>query len=440
MDILLILVLTLINAIFAMSEMAVSASRKSLLNAMAQEGDKGAKAAVALMDNPTHFLSTVQVGITSIGMLNGIVGEAAFSGKLSLYLQSLGLRVGVSDVVSTAFVIIVITFISILLGELVPKRIGQMYPETVAKWVARPMQGVAKATLPFVQLLSFCTMKVLKLLKIDNSAVRTVTQQEISASLEEGLEAGVIESQEHQMVQNVFRLDERSLTSLMLPKTDIDWLDAATTVSESLERISKTGTHATHSWYPVCRGSLDEVVGVISVARLLELQEQGSDSIGKHTQAATFVPETLSGLELLEQFKERVTRMVFIVDEYGVVQGLITPLDLLEAITGELKPTTTDKAWAYLREDGSWLLDGLMPIDELKSQLKIKYLPDEERDLYNTLAGLLMFETGTLPSVGHKIQIENWLFEVIDLDGRRIDKVLAMYHETEHESSESLPT
>lgn len=428
MDIILILVLTLINAIFAMSEMAVSASKKSLLNSMAQEGDKGAKAAIALMDNPTQFLSTVQVGITSIGMLNGIVGEAAFSGKLSLLLQGFGLRNGLADVAATAFVIITITFISILFGELVPKRIGQMYPEPVAKWVARPMQWVAKATKPFVQLLSFSTMKVLKLLKIDNGAVRTVTQQEISASLVEGLEAGVIESHEHQMVQNVFRLDERSLTSLMLPKTDIDWLDASATVAETLERISTTGTASSHSWYPVCRGSLDEVVGVISIARLLELKMQATDVLGQHVQAATFVPETLSGLELLEQFKERVTRMVFIVDEYGVVQGLITPLDLLEAITGELKPTTTDEAWAHLREDGSWLLDGLMPVDELKNQLKIKYLPDEERDLYNTLAGLLMFETGTLPTVGHKINIENWIFEVIDLDGRRIDKVLAVFH------------
>lgn len=430
MDIILILVLTLINAIFAMSEMAVSASKKSLLSAMAQEGDKGAKAAVDLMDNPTQFLSTVQVGITSIGMLNGIVGEAAFSGKLSVLLQNYGLSLGVADVAATAFVIIIITFISILFGELVPKRIGQMYPEAVAKWVSRPMQWVAVGTRPFVQLLSFSTQKVLLLLKINNNATRTVTQQEISASLVEGLEAGVIESQEHQMVQNVFRLDERSLTSLMLPKTDIDWLDASSTVAEALDKISTAGTNLAHSWYPVCRGSLDEVVGVISVARLLELKNQSTDVLGQHTQVATFVPETLSGLELLDQFKERVTRMVFIVDEYGVVQGLITPLDLLEAITGELKPTTTDEAWAFLREDGSWLLDGLMPIDELKNQLKIKYLPDEERDLYNTLAGLLMFETGTLPTIGHKISIENWVFEVIDLDGRRIDKVLAIFTPT----------
>jgi putative hemolysin len=479
MNTLLILILTLLNALFAMSEMALTASRKALLVNMAAEGDKGAKAALALMAHPTNFLSTVQVGITSIGMLNGIVGEAAFSGGVSIWLESLGLSHGAAEIMATALVIVTITYITIIFGELVPKRIGQLHPEAVAKWISRPMQGVAMATKPFVRLLSLSTQGVLHLLRIDTSAGRTVTQEEISASLEEGLESGLIESHEHQMVQNVFRLDDRPLTSLMLPRSDIQWLNFDLTVDQALAQIghlsqsstagaagvqsgssanAAPGAHpvhsvqgaktvvaggigdaalntndkgevegiAAHSWYPVCRGSLDDVVGVVSVSRLLGAASNGHMSISKLAEAATFVPETLSGLELLEQFRARVVRMVFVVDEYGVVQGLMTPLDLLEAITGELRPDTQSEAWAMQREDGSWLLDGLMPVDELKNQLDIKALPGEDRGLYNTLAGLLMFETGNLPNTVDKITLGDWLFEVVDLDGRRIDKVLAL--------------
>lgn len=430
MNTLLILILTLLNAVFAMSEMALTASRKALLANMAAEGDKGAKAALALMANPTNFLSTVQVGITSIGMLNGIVGEAAFSSDVAKWLQSFGVAAGAAEVVATALVIVTITFITIIFGELVPKRIGQLYPESVAKWIARPMQGVATIAKPFVRLLSMSTQGVLHALKIDTSAGRTVTQEEISASLEEGLESGLIESHEHQMLQNVFRLDDRPLTSLMLPRSDIEWLDADWTITQALTHIGSTSTAAvsevnSHSWYPVCRGSLDDVVGVVSVSALLRRGAGGELQVAKLAEPATFVPETLSGLELLEQFRARVVRMVFVVDEYGVVQGLMTPLDLLEAITGELRPIAHEEAWATKREDGSWLLDGLMPIDELKNQLDIKGLPGEERSLYNTLAGLLMYETGQLPATGAQITIGDWMYEVVDLDGKRIDKVLA---------------
>lgn len=423
MDFLLIALLTLLNGVFAMSELALASSRKLRLVALAEEGDKGAQAALALLDDPTQFLSSVQVGITSIGMLNGIIGEAAFSEQLAHWLQGLGMAPGAAGVAATALVVTVITFITIVFGELVPKRIGQLYPEPVARLIALPMTWVARVAKPFVRLLALSTQAVLRLLRVDDSAVHSMTEEEIIASLEEGRAAGVIEHHEHQMVRNVFHLDDRPLTSLMVPRTDVQWLDAHASVAECLRFIAQ-GERA-HSWYPVCRGSLDEVVGIISVARLLALGLETPGSIEAHVQPAVFVPETLTGLELLEQFRKRAGRMVFVVDEYGVVQGVMTPHDLLEAITGELQPGAASEAWATQREDGSWLLDGLMPVNELKARLGIRELPDEERARYNTLAGLLLAESGHLPVVGERIGCAGWVFEVVDLDGKRIDKVLA---------------
>lgn len=425
MEFLLIVFLTLLNGVFAMSELALAASRRARLASMAEEGDKGAQAALALLGNPNQFLSTVQVGITSIGVLNGIVGEAAFSEGLGLWLQGLGVTARVSAVAATATVVTLITFTTIIFGELVPKRIGQLHPEAVARWVSRPMLWLAQAAKPFVRLLSGTTAAVLKLLRIDTNAARPVTEEEIAASLEEGVDAGLIEAHEHQMVQNVFQLDDRPLASLMVPRSDIEWLDAGCTVAESLQRAGHEGERGAHSWYPVCRGSLEDVVGIISVGKLLSLGMSHAGTIEAHALPAVFVPETLTGMELLEQFRARSGRLVFVVDEYGVVQGLVTPGDLLEAITGELQPVAQVDAWATQREDGSWLLDGMIPVAELKVRLGIGALPDEDRGRYNTAAGLLMAVSGHLPATGERIECAGWLFEVVDLDGRRVDKVLA---------------
>jgi putative hemolysin len=436
MDFLLIAFLTLLNGVFAMSEMALASSRKARLSAMGESGDKGAQAALGLLDNPTQFLSSVQVGITSIGMLNGIIGEAAFSNGLAAWIQTFGAPPRASEITATALVVTTITFITIVFGELVPKRIGQLYPETVARLVSRPMMSVATGFKPFVRLLSISTQAVLKLLRIDNSAGRAVTEEEIAASLEEGVDAGLIEEHEHQMVQNVFLLDDRLLTSLMLPRSDIEWLDASDTVAQAIDKAGATG----HSWYPVCRGGLDDVVGVVNVAKLLALRGQiqpvpsgqgpgavpsVADRIGAYAVPAVFVPETLTGMELLEQFRARSTRIVFVVDEYGVVQGLMTPMDMLEAITGELQPGAQVDAWATEREDGSWLIDGVMPVAELKARLDIRELPEEGKGRYNTVAGLLQSVSGRLLKTAEVVECAGWRFEVLDLDGKRIDKVLA---------------
>jgi putative hemolysin len=426
MDFLLIALLTLINGVFAMSELALASSRKARLMTLAEAGDGGAATALRLLENPTQFLSTVQVGITSIGVLNGIIGEAAFSSSLAAWLHTFGFAERASGYAATGIVVTVITFVTIIFGELVPKRIGQLYPESVARWVSHPMAWMARAAGPFVRLLSATTQGVLKLLRIDTTQTRGMTEEEIDHSLEEGVDAGVIEQHERQMVRNLFELDLRPLTSMMVPRSDIDWLEASLSVTDCLRQA---GLEGSHSWYPVCRGSLDDVLGVVSVAQLLKLGPEHVGPVAPHVLPALFVPETLTGMELLEQLRLRSGRLVFVVDEYGVVQGLMTPHDLLEAITGELQPGAPADAWATLREDGSWLLDGLMPVSEFKARLEIRDLPEEARGRYNTVAGLLMAVSGHLPETGERIVCGDWLFEVVDLDGRRIDKVLASHQD-----------
>ncbi|HEX5311582.1 hemolysin family protein [Aquabacterium sp.] len=423
MDLALLIFLILLNGIFAMSEMALAASRKARLQVMAETGDAGAQTAMTLHDNPTQFLSTVQIGITSIGVLNGIVGEAAFSPPLATWLQQhFPITENAAEITATGLVVMIITFVSIIFGELVPKRVGQMYPEPVARLVAKPMLLLSQLTRPFVRLLAAATEGILKILGIRDNGSRSVTEEEIAAQLEEGLDAGVIEAHEHQMVRNVFRLDERQIGSMMIPRSDIAWLNIDAPLEDSLAIIGEHG----YSRYPVCRGGLDDVLGVITAQQLLhQLTQKKANDLSDGLLPAVFVPETLSGMELLEHFRASDTQMVFVVDEYGEVQGVITLRDVLEAITGEFTPPEAEDAWAIQREDGSWLIDGLIPVPELKDRLELKTMPDEDRGRYNTLAGMVMLLLGRLPQTTDVVEWEGWRFEVVDMDGKRIDKVLA---------------
>jgi putative hemolysin len=422
MDVSLLVFLILLNGAFAMSEMALTASRKARLQVMVEAEEAGAQAAMDLHENPTKYLSTVQIGITSIGVLNGIVGDAAFSQPLADWLAStFQLHARASLITATALVVVIITFLTIIFGELVPKRLGQMYPETVARLVARPMNWLSMATRPFVMLLGTCTEGVLRLLGVRGGPTRSVTTEEIAASLEEGVDAGVIEAHEHQMVRNVFRLDDRQIGSMMIPRAEIDWLDASAPVEEMLATMSAHG----HSRYPVCRGGLDDVIGVLAAHRLIAPMASGKAlSIADHLQPPVFVPETLSGMELLEHLRVSTTELVFVVDEYGAVQGIITERDMLEAIAGEFGTPTSEDAWAVQRADGSWLMDGLIPMPELKDRLDLKELPQEDRGRYNTLAGMVMLLLGRLPATTDSVDWDGWRFEVVDLDGKRVDKVL----------------
>ncbi|MCM5679437.1 hemolysin family protein [Schlegelella sp. S2-27] len=423
MDAALLIFLILLNGLFAMSEMALTAARKIRLQVMVESGESGAQAAMDLHENPTKFLSVVQIGITSIGVLNGIVGEGAFAEPLAVWLsQASRLSEAASGIAATALVVVSITFLTIIFGELVPKRLGQMYPETVARIVAQPMNWLSYAVKPFVVVLTAATHAVLRLLGIKDMPVRMVTEEEIAASLEEGLDAGVIEAHEHQMVRNVFRLDERQITSMMIPRGDIAWLDASEPAPAALAVIAETE----HSRYPVCRGGLDDVIGVITARQLLQQLSQGrSLQLTEGLQSPVFVPETLTGMELLESFRASDMQMVFVVDEYGEIQGMITLQDVLEAITGEFTTAAPEDAWMVRREDGSWLIDGLIPVHELKDRLLLKTLPEEDRGRYNTLAGMVMLLLGHLPKTADAVEWEGWRFEVVDLDGKRVDKLLA---------------
>jgi putative hemolysin len=422
MDVALLTFLILLNALFAMSEMALTASRKARLQVLIEAGETGAQRALDLHENPTKFLSVVQIGITSIGILNGIVGEAAFSEPFALWLQqTFEWRDRVAQFAATGMVVVVITFITIIFGELVPKRIGQLYPETVARFAAVPMDWLSAATRPFVWLLATTTEGTLRLLGIRETQSRAVTEEEIAASLEEGLDAGVIEAHEHQMVRNVFRLDERQIGSMMIPRTEIVWVDVDAPLADVLQLMSESP----HSRYPVCRGSLDDVIGVLAAQRLLKPLAAGQTPVVSELMLPpVFVPETLSGMELLEHFRVAEAPLVFVVDEYGAVQGVITVRDLLEAITGEFAAPSDTDAWAVKRADGGWLMDGLIPVPELKDRLELKDLPEEDRGRYNTLAGMIMLLLGRLPATADHVEWGGWRFEVVDLDGKRVDKVM----------------
>ncbi len=422
MEIAILLALILLNGVFAMSEIALVSARKARLQKLIDEGDRGAIEAVKLGEDPTRFLSTVQIGITSIGVLNGVVGESALAQPLGIWMQERGMAQPTAGYVATAIVVAGLTYFSIVLGELVPKRLGQLAPETLARAVARPLSWLAIASTPFVKLLSSSTRLVLRLIGIKSGAGPAVTEEEIHALLVEGSEAGVIERHEHTMVRNVFRLDDRQLTSLMVPRGDVICLDVELPLEENLRRIEESD----HSRFPVVRGGMHDVIGVVSARQLLARKLRGeATELAAVMQAPVYVPESVTGMELLEHFRSSGGQMAFVIDEYGEVLGIVTLQDLIEAITGEFKPDIAGDEWAVQREDGSWLLDGLIPIPELKDRIGLRSVPEEDKERYHTLSGMLLLLLGRLPQIADSVSWLDWKFEIVDMDGKRIDKVLA---------------
>jgi len=418
----LFILLILVNGMFAMAEMALITAKRSRLSKLAEDGDRAAAVAVKLGQEPTRFLSTVQIGLTVIGVLNGIIGESAFAPPLALKFQAFGLDAEASHIWATVLVVVAITYITIVVGELVPKRLGQSNPEGIACIVSRPMQTLSTLTRPFVRLLSASTDAILRILGKSQQTSPSVTEEEIHALLEEGSEAGIIEQQEHEMVRNVFRLDDRQLGSLMVPRSEIIYLDTTLPLDENMSLVAESE----HSRFPVCHGSLQSILGVINAKQLLSQTLKGSlTNLADHLQPCVFVPETLTGMELLDHFRTSGTQMVFVVDEYGETQGLVTLQDLLEAVTGEFVPRNIEDSWAIQREDGSWLLDGLIPVPELKDTLDFRNLPEEDKGVFHTLSGMVMWLLGRMPQTGDITQWEGWRLEVVDMDSKRIDKVLA---------------
>ena len=422
MDVAILLALIALNAVFAMAEIALITAKRAKLQRMVDGGDHRAAAALELSEDPNRFLSTVQIGITTIGILNGVVAESSLSAPFALWLERLGVSPDTSGLLASTLIVVIITYLSIVLGELVPKRIAQSTPEPIARIVARPMLALATVARPLVLLLSGSTRLLLRLVGIRHAGAPVVTEEEIHALLEEGSDAGIIEENERQMVRNVFRLDDRQITSLMVPRSDIICLDLNETLNENLQRIQASE----HSRFPVCKGGFDDVVGIINAKVLLAQTLRGETPDFKNDlQPAVFVPESLTGMELLEHFKSSGVQMAFVIDEYGEIQGLITLQDLIEAIAGEFKPDDHEDAWAIQRQDGSWLLDGIIPVPELKDTLGLESVPEEDKGRYNTLSGMLMLLMGRIPAASEAVDWESWRFEVIDMDGKRIDKVLA---------------
>jgi putative hemolysin len=423
MEIAVLAALILVNGLFAMSEIALVTARRGRLQALVDSGDAGAAAAMALNEHPTRFLSTIQVGITSIGVLSGIVGEAALAEPLALWLDGFQfVETQTAGYLATGLVVMVVTYFAIVFGELVPKRLAQITPEKIARLVSRPIRGLATIANPFVKLLSVSTDLLLRLLGARTTTDNAVTEEEIHAMIEEGSESGVIDEQERAMVRNVFRLDDRQIASLMTPRSDIVYLDLDDSIDDNLRKVVESD----HARFPVCRGTLREVQGIVSARTLLKQAVQGGKmDLTTAQQPVVFVPESLTGMELLDNFRASSSHVALVVDEYGEVQGLVTPQDLFEAIAGEFKTPSQEDAWAVQRKDGSWLLDGLIPVPELKDRLELDTVPEEDFGRYNTLSGMLMLLLGRVPHTADVAEWEGWRFEVVDMDQKRIDKVLA---------------
>jgi putative hemolysin len=420
MDVFILLGLIFLNSLFAMSEIAIVTAKQSRLAALAEKGSASAAAALKLAQDPTQFLSTVQIGITSIGIMNGIFGESILAEPFSLWLQNLGLSAAISNPTATVLVVVVVTYVSIVVGELVPKRIGQISSEKIACRVARPMEWLAILTKPFVMLLSASTHGLMRLMRFEHVSDQRVTEEDIHALLLEGSSSGVIERHEHTMVKNVFRLDERTMSSLMVPRSDIIYLDTALTLEENYRRVMQSP----HSRFPICDRQIDNLIGIVNSKELLAQAITGE--VVDWTALAkpvNFVPQSLTGMELLDYFRSSDNQMVFVVDEYGGVKGMVTLHDLLEALTGEFYSVDDNDSFIVTRDDGSLLLDGLLPIIDLKDCLDLTDLPDEGS--YQTLNGLIMQIVGRVPMTADKVVVEGWELEIVDMDGRRVDKVLA---------------
>ena len=422
MDVLILAGLILLNGVFAMSEIALVTARKSRLQKLAGTGDKGAASAIKLGEEPTRFLSTVQIGITAIGILNGIFGEAALAGPLAQYLQQFGLAAKTSSVAATTIVVVGITYLSIVIGELVPKRLAQLNPEGIARIMARPLTVLASLSRPFVFLLATSTELTLRLLGKHNADNQgdTLTEEDIKAVLAEGSQSGVIEKQEHAMVKNVFHFDDRKVTSLMTPRSEIVALDLDKPNESNLNYL----VASSHQHFPVIQSSMDNPRGVITTKQLLQYHiARPRSPIEHYLLPPVFIPENWTGNQLLEHFRHSGDVMVFVVDEYGDVQGIVTPKDILEALAGEFKTRAPEDIWSVENEDGSWSMDGLIPILVMKDLLELEALPDETQHGYHTLSGMLMWSLSGLPSVGDSVDWEGWHFEVTQVDGNRADKI-----------------
>ena len=422
MDVLLLLLLIMLNAVFAMSEMAVVSSRKARLQRMADDGFPGAKSAVQLNEEPSAFLSTIQVGITTIGILSGVVGEGLIAAPIAAWLSQYEVLAPYAKGFSVALVVAIITYLSVVIGELVPKRLALLAPERIASVVARPMVWLAGIARPMVVGLSASSNLLLRLIGARRTDEPPVTDDEIKVLMEQGAEAGVFHQSEQAIVSNVLRLDDQRIGAIMTPRMDIFAID----LDEDDAMVRGAIAESPHSRVVVCRGGLEHILGVLRIGDLLKPALQGETlDVERHLAPPLFLPETISTTQLLESFRRERVQFGLIVDEYGDLQGLVSLTDVLTSIVGDLPeqddPTDTD---LVQREDGSWLVDGSVGLERLKQVLEIDELPEESERGFHTIGGFAMHSLGRIPSVADHFEASGYRFEVVDMDRNRVDKVL----------------
>lgn len=420
-EILFIILLLIANGVFAMSEIAVVSSRRARLQQRA-ERDAGARAALDLANAPDRFLSTVQIGITLIGILAGAFGGATIAEHLVGYFERIPAIARYSGAISLGLVVLVITYFSLVVGELVPKRLGLNNPEKIAARIARPMQFLSRLAWPAVRALSASSNFLLRLLKAKPSDEPPITEEEVKLLIDQGTEAGVFEETEQDLVENIFRLPDQKVPALMTPRLDIVWLDIEAPIEETRQRI----INSPYSRTPVCQGALDNILGIVKAKDLLSRVLAGEPfDLRAALRQPLYVPETRTALQLLELFKGSATHIAMVVDEHGAIEGLVTMNDVLEAIVGDLPaPSGEVESYAVQRDDGSWLLDGRISIAEFKDLFSLDTLPREEDGGYHTLAGFIITYLGRLPSASDYFVWDDLKIEVVDMDRRRVDKVL----------------
>jgi putative hemolysin len=422
-DFLLLLLLVCINGLFAMAELATFSSRPTRLKEQANRGSGGARAAIRLLDHPTRFLSSVQIGITLIGVLSGVFSGARFAAPLADWLAHFELLTPVVQYLDTAayaIVVVGVTFLSVVVGELVPKRWALTNPEAIAAALARPMEIVAFLSAPLVWVLRTATELVVSLLRLPKNTARAVSEEEIRSMIAEGAHTGIFHAAEHQMIEGVLRLPDRTVRSIMTPRGDVVWLDSADDRTTVWNVVRTSG----HSRYPVCRGQLDELLGVVMTGELAEwLGDPQSGELAARVRAPLIVHESTRILRLLDLFRESKMHFAAIVDEHGSIEGVVTPSDILTAIAGELPEAADEEVPEVVaRDDSSWLVDGGMSIDDVERLLGAGNM--RSGDDYTTLAGFVLAQLGHLPATGESFRWRGHRFEVVDLDGRRIDKLL----------------
>src|SRR5256714_2359376 len=433
-ELVIIILLIIVNGVFAMSETAFVSARKVRLQQRANEGDTKALAALEMANAPNRLLSTVQLGITLIGIIAGAFGGATIAQGLAVYLRPIPLLSRYSDAIAFTIVVIVITYLSLVIGELVPKRIALNNPERIAMLMVTPMRVLSAIASPFIYLLSISTEGILRLIGLRPSSEPPITEEEINVLIEEGIQIGTFAAAEHDMIERIFRLADRRVSTLMTHRPGIVSLDA----DDPPQAISQRIRESTYSRFPVCRGSLDNVLGMVHVKDLLVQCLAGQPlEVQAALQEPLYVIESTSTLKVLELFKKTGKQAALVIQEYGDITGLITLNDILEAIVGDISSRDDlENPQAIQREDGSWLFDGMLPIDEFKEILHIREMPEESRGEYETLAGFVLVELGRVPAVDDHFEWDRFRFEVVDMDGRRIDKILVQPIK-DHESKQA---